>query len=260
MNIKNIFDALQKTMSGCQAFKVLKINSFCEERQYLGGYKSGHPDMIFQGDNNYFFRVENMATELAPFRGVAKNLWMWIWADKGGLNLVSSSLFYRTLPSYPYSESQASYKSTQKEGDSKVENQQEQNPTEEELREKGRIALIQVETEGKKYFKPQDGVTYRVAFDRATALDVRGQPSAKLTRKILDRSDPQKIIDEVPVLEWAYEITHISGNKQIWSITSKKLAAKILNQLINGKSVLDVTKNRTGSQITDVEYTVVGVS
>jgi hypothetical protein len=29
--------------------------------------------------------------------------------------------------------------------------------------------------------------------------------------------------------------------------------------LINGKSVLDVTKTRTGSQITDVEYTVVGV-
>jgi hypothetical protein len=36
----------------------------------------------------------------------------------------------------------------------------------------------------------------------------------------------------------------ISGNKQIWSITSKKLAAEILNQLINGKSVLDVTKTR----------------
>lgn len=138
----------------------------------------------------------------------------------------------------------------------KVENQQ---PSEEELREKGRIALIQVETEGKKYFKPQDNITYRVAFDRQAALDVRGQPSAKLTRKIADRNDPQKIIGEMPVLEWVYEITHISGNKQIWSITSKKLAAKILNQLINGKSVLDVTKTRTGSQITDVEYTVVGV-
>jgi hypothetical protein len=119
--------------------------------------------------------------------------------------------------------------------------------------------LNQIETDGKKYFKPQDGITYRVAFDRAAALDVRGQPSAKLTRKIADRNDPQKIIGEKPVSEWVYEITHISGNKQIWSITSKKLAAKILNQLINEKSVVDVTKTRTGPQITDVEYTVVGV-
>ena len=176
-----------------------------------------------------------------------------------GLGLLLNLKATLHLP-YPYSESQASYKSTHKRRERNMENQEEQNPNEEEeLREKGRIALIQVETEGKKYFKPQDGVTYRVTFDRKAALDVRGQQSAKLTRKIPDRNDPMKIIGEVPVLEWVYEITHISGNKQMWSITSKKLAAKILNQLINGKSVLDVTKNRTGSQITDVEYTVVGV-
>jgi hypothetical protein len=132
--------------------------------------------------------------------------------------------------------------------------------TEEQLIEKGRIALIQLETEGKKYFKPQNDVTYRLAFDRAAALNVRGKPSEKLTRKIADRNDPKKIVGEVSVLEWVYEITHISGNKQLWSVTSKKLAAKILKQLISGKSVLDITKTRTGTQDTDVEYNVVGVS
>jgi hypothetical protein len=132
--------------------------------------------------------------------------------------------------------------------------------TEEQLIEKGRIALIQLETEGKKYFKPQNDVTYRLTFDRAAALDVRGKPSEKLTRKIADRNDPKKIVGEVPVLEWVYEITHISGNKQLWSVTSKKLAAKILKQLIGGKSVLDVTKTRTGTQDTDVEYNVIGVA
>jgi hypothetical protein len=135
-----------------------------------------------------------------------------------------------------------------------------QSETEEQLVEKGRIALIQIETEGKKFFKPQNEVTYRLTFDRAAALNVRGQPSSKLTRKIADRNDPNKIVGEVPVIEWVYEITHISGNKQVWSVTSKKLAAKILKQLINGKSVLDVTKTRTGTQDTDVEYNVVGVS
>ena len=105
--------------------------------------------------------------------------------------------------------------------------------------------------------KTRGGVTYRITFDRAVALDVRGQPSKKLTRKIPDRNDPQKIIGEVPVLEWVYEITHISGNKQLW--TSRDLRTKILNQLINGKSVLDNTKSRTGPQITDVEYSITGV-
>jgi hypothetical protein len=132
--------------------------------------------------------------------------------------------------------------------------------TEEQLIEKGRIALIQLETEGKKYFKPQNDVTYRLTFDRAAALNVRGKPSEKLTRKIADMNDPKKIVGEVPVLEWVYEIAHISGNKQLWSVTSKKLAAKILKQLISGKSVLDVTKTRTGTQDTDVEYNVVGVA
>jgi hypothetical protein len=139
-------------------------------------------------------------------------------------------------------------------------NIQSESETEEQLIEKGRIALIQLETEGKKFFKPQNEVTYRLTFDRAAALNVRGQPSAKLTRKISDRNDPQKIVGEVPVIEWVYEITHISGNKQVWSVTSKKLAAKILKQLISGKSVLDVTKIRTGTQDTDVEYNVVGIS
>jgi hypothetical protein len=151
----------------------------------------------------------------------------------------------------------------QNESDSNEGEQEQANTqpeTEEQLIEKGRIALIQLETEGKKYFKPQNEVTYRLAFDRAAALNVRGQPSVKLTRKIADRNDPNKIVGEVPVLEWVYEITHISGNKQLWSVTSKKLAAKILKQLISGKSVLDVTKTRTGTQDTDVEYNVVGVS
>jgi hypothetical protein len=134
-----------------------------------------------------------------------------------------------------------------------------QQQQEADLKEKGRIALIQLETEGKRYFKPQNDVTYRLAFDRAAALEVKGRPSEKLTRKIPDRNDPNKIVGEQPVLEWVYEITHISGNKQLWSITSKKLGAKILKQLIDGKSEIDFTKTRTGPNPTDVEYTVIGV-
>lgn len=119
--------------------------------------------------------------------------------------------------------------------------------------------MIQLETEGKRYFKPQDDVTYRLTFDRAAAMNVRGQPSEKLKKKITDRNDPKKIIREEPALEWVHEITHISGNRQVWSVTSKKLATKILKQLIDGKSVLDITKVRTGAEKTDVEYTVVGI-
>ncbi|CAN5306122.1 hypothetical protein BH18THE2_BH18THE2_09150 [soil metagenome] len=131
--------------------------------------------------------------------------------------------------------------------------------SEEKIIQNARIALIQLETEGKKYFKPQDGITYRLTFDRAAAVNVRGQPSEKLKREIKDKKSGE-VINEVPVLEWVYEVTHISGNVQTWSITSKKLAAKILNQLINGKSVLDITKRKTGPQSTDVEYDVVGVN
>jgi hypothetical protein len=137
---------------------------------------------------------------------------------------------------------------------------QQQEESEEQIIENGRIALIQLETEGKKFFKPVDSVTYRLTFDRAAAVNVRGQPSTKLKRQVKDRNDPQKILGEIPVLEWQYQIEHISGNVQTWSVTSKKLAAKILNQLINGKSVLDITKTKTGPQSTDVEYTVVGVN
>ena len=129
---------------------------------------------------------------------------------------------------------------------------------EEELKEQGQIGLIEVETQGKKYFKPNQDFTYRLTFDRKAALNVRAQPSTKLTRKIADRNDP-KIVGEQPVLEWVHEITHISGNKQLWSITSKKLAAKILNQLINAKSVLDITKRKTGPGAMEVEYDVIGV-
>jgi hypothetical protein len=137
--------------------------------------------------------------------------------------------------------------------------QQQQEQQETDLKENGRIALIQLETEGKRYFKPKDDITYRLVFDRAAALEVRGRPSEKLTRKIPDRNDPNKIVGEQPVLEWVYEITHISGNKQLWSVTSKKLGAKILKQLIDGKSEIDFTKTRTGPNPTDVEYTVIGV-
>ena len=130
---------------------------------------------------------------------------------------------------------------------------------EEELKEKGRIGLIEVETQGKKYFKPNEDFMYRLTFDRKAALEVRAKPSAKLTRKIPDRNDPSKIIGEEPVMEWVFEITHISGNTQQWSITSKKLATKIIKQLIDGKSVIDFMKTRTGPNPTDVEYTVIGV-
>jgi hypothetical protein len=131
--------------------------------------------------------------------------------------------------------------------------------SEEELKEQGRVALIQLETEGKRYFKPQEDVTYRLTFDRVQALNVRGIPSDRLTRDVKDRNDPGKIIGTKPVLEWVYEIQHITGNKQLWSVTSKKLATKILKQLIDGKSILDVTRIKTGPKKTDIEYTVVGI-
>ena len=131
--------------------------------------------------------------------------------------------------------------------------------TEEELAEQGRIGLIEVETQGKKYFKPNENFTYRLAFDRPQALKVRARPSTKLTRKIADRNDPNKIVGEEPVSEWVHEITHISGNKQVWSITSKKLATKIFKVLIGGNSVIDFTKSKTGNATTDVAYTVIGV-
>jgi hypothetical protein len=60
-------------------------------------------------------------------------------------------------------------------------------------------------------------------------------------------------------LEWIHGITHISGYKQLWTITSKALAAKILNQLISGKSVINFTKRKTGGEKKDVEYEVIGV-
>lgn len=107
---------------------------------------------------------------------------------------------------------QSSIEENQKEEQAKIVQDAQ---LEEELREKGRIALIQIETEGKKYFKPKEDLTYRLTFDRAAALNVRGQPSSKLTREITDKKDCSKVIAEVPVMEWVYEITHISGNKQL---------------------------------------------
>ena len=132
--------------------------------------------------------------------------------------------------------------------------------SEEQLLEKGRIARIQLETEGKRYFKPMEESWYKLKFNRAPAMNVRGKPSAKLTRKIPDRNDPNKIIGEVPVLEWIYEIEHISGNSQTWSITSRNLATKLLDEWMKGKSIIDFRKRRIGAAQTQVEYDVVGVS
>ena len=55
--------------------------------------------------------------------------------------------------------------------------------SEEQLLEKGRIARIQLETEGKRYFKPMEESWYKLKFNRAAAMNVRGKPSAKLTKK-----------------------------------------------------------------------------
>ena len=45
---------------------------------------------------------------------------------------------------------------------------QQQEESEEQIIENGRIALVQLETEGKKFFKPQDGVTYRLTFNKSS--------------------------------------------------------------------------------------------
>ena len=64
----------------------------------------------------------------------------------------------------------------------------------------------------------------------------------------------------MPVLEWIYEIEHISGNTQTWSITSRNLATKLLDEWMKGKSIIDFRKRRIGAAQTQVEYDVVGVS
>jgi hypothetical protein len=46
----------------------------------------------------------------------------------------------------------------------------------------------------------------------------------------------------------------------LWSVTSKKLAIKLLKEFMKGKSVIDFTKTKFGSAETDVEYNVVGVA
>jgi hypothetical protein len=138
------------------------------------------------------------------------------------------------------------------------QSQEEIQKEEEELRWNARVAQNEIETQGKKYFKPRLDAWYRLTFDRKLVVGVRAQPSAKLEREIKDKNDATKIV-KVPALEWVHEITHISGNKQIWSITSKNLVEKILEQVTEGKSVIDIRKRKTGQKNTDVEYDVVGV-
>jgi hypothetical protein len=211
------------------------------------------PTRFSKGDHNSFFRVKNMVTTLA-----APSWRHWIISGY----VLSSYTIPRANQSPVYKRLNIGGEKRKLENaklSQAANNQPQQQEQEEDLKEKGRIALMQLETEGKRYFKPKDDVTYRLAFDRAAALEVRGQPSAMLTRKISDRNDPNKIIGEQPVLEWIYEITQISGNRQLWSVTSKKLGAKILKQLIDGKTVIDFTKTRTGPNPTDVEYTIIGV-
>ena len=129
---------------------------------------------------------------------------------------------------------------------------------EEEIKLQGRLALLELETSGKQYFKPKLDTHYFLMFNRSEAVRVRGTPSATLKRKVQDKND-KNIIQEVPVTEFVHEVTHENGNTQTWSITSKELAAKILNTVMQGYSTIEFWKEKTGQKDTDVKYNVKGV-
>jgi hypothetical protein len=124
--------------------------------------------------------------------------------------------------------------------------------------ERGRAALIEMEVEGKKFFKPKNDTTYHLIFNRSEALNVRGRPNEKFKREIKDKKTGQ-VIGEVPVTEWTFNITHVSGHSQVWNITSKNLSTAIMKELLKGFSVIEFTKQKTGELDTQVSYSVKGV-
>jgi hypothetical protein len=114
-----------------------------------------------------------------------------------------------------------------------------------------RLALLEVETSGKQYFKPSYGNHYILTFDRKKTVLVKGTPSEKLTRRVQDRYD-KNITHEVPVTEWV-------GDTQTWSVTSKELHRLIMLRMQEGFSTVEFWKEKTGEKKTDVRYHVVGV-
>lgn len=141
-------------------------------------------------------------------------------------------------------------------GDQSINESNEQ--TEEELLEQGRAALIEMEVEGKKFFKPKNDTTYRLRFNRAEALNVRGRPNEKFKREVKDKKTGQ-VIGEAPVTEWTFNVIHVSGHTQTWNITSRNLATKLMQEFLKGWSVIDFRREKTGELDTQVNYYVKGV-
>src|SRR5215207_6812789 len=103
---------------------------------------------------------------------------------------------------------------------------EKQRQQEEENQLNARLALLELETSGKQFFKPSYGNHHILTFDRKQAFLVKGTPSQRLTRRVQDRND-KNISHEVPVTEWVHEITHENGDTQTWTITSKELQRMI---------------------------------
>jgi hypothetical protein len=100
--------------------------------------------------------------------------------------------------------------------------------------------LLDLQTEGKRYFKPVEGFPYLITFDRALATQVKGVPNEKFTNTYKNKDG--SIVQRHPI-QWVHEIRHENGIEQIWPISNKELATSIVMWVIKGFSVLRITKH-----------------
>ena len=100
-----------------------------------------------------------------------------------------------------------------------VQEQEQQELTEDQIRNNGRLQLLDLQTEGKKYFKPVEEFPYLITFDRAVATKVKGVPNEKFTNTYKNKDG--MVVEKHPI-EWIHEIRHENGIEQIWPITNKR--------------------------------------
>jgi hypothetical protein len=130
--------------------------------------------------------------------------------------------------------------SAQEEPEVQEQEQEQQELTEDQIRNNGRLQLLDLQTEGKKYFKPVEGFPYLITFDRALATQVKGVPNEKFTNTYKNKDG--SIVQRHPI-QWVHEIRHENGVEQIWPISNKELATTIVMKVIEGFSVLRITKH-----------------
>jgi hypothetical protein len=142
-----------------------------------------------------------------------------------------------------------------------AENQRQRQKEEEEIRNNGRLQLLQLQTEGKRFFKPIEDFPYLIAFDRAAATKVKGVPNEKFTNTFTNKDGT--VVQRHPI-EWIHKIRHENGIEQTWTITNKECATSIVMRIIEGFSVLRITKRVPKKATGDPDknktyYDVVGV-